>query len=436
MTGRRPPWLTMLAADAEVPVFVARGLGASGAASHLRTAPRVHVVDSPRAATVLVVVGHIPDTLLPALRQVHDQLTTPRATIWWTGGGTDTFATSWPQALVVDATGDVDAEIVAAHRGLVSGSRSTEPPLLPDIDPVEWRGVGPYGHGGSGMTGGVPFGRPLAGRGDDLRDGLTLDVVPVWVGPFFPPFPAGLSLKVTFAGDVVHAVEVGALPGAGSHGLGGQLHDEVDAAYTALAREPVTVARLELARARHHLRWLTGLLHLYGLDALGRRVAGMERSLTPDRAPELVALARRLDQPWVLKRATAGVGGIGTEAAAQWGGPVARAAGIAVDARTELAAYRALNFTPVVHPAGDARDRWRQRLAEAVQSLEIAGRAGDATIEPGAQTEPPSPPPPGELDTLLPNLLTGAEWGDAVASVVSLDLEFDAHLTRRPEPVA
>ncbi|MEO6713483.1 MAG: hypothetical protein ABIM89_08665 [Mycobacteriales bacterium] len=436
MTRRRAPWLSLLAADADVPVFVARGLGTAGAAAQLRSAPRLRVVDSPRAATVLLVVGQIPDAMLPALRQVHDQLASPRATVWWTGGDGDAIAASWPQAVVVDATGDVEAAIVAAHRGLISGTKRTEPPLLPDVDPVEWRGVGPYGHGGTGMTGGVPFGRPLAGRGDDLRDGLSLDVVPVWVGPFFPPFPAGLALKVTFAGDVVHAVEVGAYPDAGSHGLGGPLPDDVDSAFTDLAREPVTVARLELARAHHHLRWLTLLLHLYGLDALGLRVAGMNRALTPDRAPDVVALARRLDKPWVLKRSTAGVGSIGTEAAAQWGGPIARAAGISVDARTELAAYRGLNFTPLVHTAGDARDRWRQRLAETVQSLELAGRAGDATLEPGTQTEPPSPPPPAKLDTLLPSLLTGAEWGDAVASVVSLDLDFDAHLSREPEPVA
>lgn len=432
----RPPsaWLTSLASDADVPVFVARGLGAAAAKTLLQTAPRVRVVDSPRAATVLLVVGHIPAALVPPLQQVHDQLPRPRATVWWTGGGRAGIAAAWPHADVVAATGDVVAAIVAAHSALISGARPTEPPMLPDVDAVDWRGVGPYGHGGTGMTGGVPYGRPLAGRGDDLRDGLSLDVVPLWVGPFFPPFPAGFTLKVTFAGDVVHAVEVRDYPSHRADGLGASLPDAADAPFAALASEPVAVAQLELARAHHHLRWLAGWLHLYGLDALGLRVASTARSLAPDQVPDLVALARRLERPWVLSRATAGVGVISQVAAVKWGGPVARASGFAADARTELTAYRALDFAPVVHTAGDARDRWRQRLAEAIQSLELAGRAGGALLEPGTPIEAPTPPPPAELGALLPALITGAEWGDAVATIASLDLDFDARLTRAPEP--
>ena len=73
-----------------------------------------------------------------------------------------------------------------------SGRRrlASSPDALPDLDPAPWRGVGPFGQGGTGMTGGVPYGRPLAGRADD-RDGLKLDQLLVRVGPFLPPFPPG-----------------------------------------------------------------------------------------------------------------------------------------------------------------------------------------------------------------------------------------------------
>ncbi len=79
----------------------------------------------------------------------------------------------FPGLLRLDAQRDRVPEIVRLHRALLLG-RSSSPPILPDVEPSPWRGVGPYGQGGKGMTGGVPYGRPLAGRGPD-RDGLELD---------------------------------------------------------------------------------------------------------------------------------------------------------------------------------------------------------------------------------------------------------------------
>lgn len=424
-SGRSPRLLVRAAARAEVPVFVARGLGAADVDARLRAAPRLTVLDSPRAATVLVVAGHVPSELAEAVARVHDQMAHPRATVWWTGDPGAGAPPGWPQATVIGPDGDIEAAVVAAHRHLLTGGRSSEPPLLPDVDPAPWRGVGPYGHGGTGMTGGVPFGRPMAGRGDDRRDGLTLDVVPVRIGPFFPPLPAGLVLEVTFAGDVVHDVTVSTPAGSGGGGSGAALPDHAAAPFLAAVARPVAIAEIELARARRHLRWLAWFLHLHGLDALTRRVAKASLACPQDPA-ELTRLARRLDRPWALGRTTRGVGAVTGEDAAAWGGPVARAAGLDADARSHAPSYAALGFEPVVHHAGDNRDRWRQRLAEAVQAVELAERAGIAMVEPGETLEPPAPPPPVDYRERLAGLLLGAEWGDALGIVASIDPDLAA----------
>lgn len=413
--------LRRAAAGAEVPVFLARGLGSGPADAVLRQSPSVRLVDSPRSATVLVVAGRVPTHLAEPLDRVHDQLAAPRTTVWWTGGPATDITRSWPTATVVGAGGDVVAAVVAAHRDVVTGARPSAPPRLPDLEPAEWRGVGPYGQGGTGMTGGVPYGRPMAGRGDD-RDGLALDVVPLAVGPFLPAFPPGLVMNVTFAGDVVLRAEVLDWP-PDAGGVGGPLPDDAaDPFARAAAGVAVPLAELEVARARHHLRWLARLLHLYGLDALARRAVALAASAEPGRPEAVNSLLRRLDRGWVLGRATAGVGVIDGDIAASWGGPVARAAGLPEDRRAASAAYRRLGFEPVSFAAGDLRDRWRQHLAEAAQSLELAGRADETVVEPGESLEWPSPPAGATVAATVARLVAGLEWGDAAATITSLDL--------------
>jgi respiratory-subunit NADH dehydrogenase subunit len=413
-------WLTAVAARAEAPVFLARGIGAADADAQLRASPRLRVVDSPRAATVLVVAGYVPNELAEPLARVHDQMAHPRVTVWWTGAGDSAAPAGWSHATIVGPRGDIEAAVVAAYRDVITGGRRSEPPLLPDVDPAPWRGVGPYGHGGTGMTGGIPYGRPMAGRADDRRDRLTLDVVPVRIGPFFPHLPEGLVLEVTFAGDVVHDLTVKAPPAVGGGGLGAPLPADAVAADRA-----APVAAIEQARARQHLRWLARLLHLYGLDALARLVAVEAVSGRHDRR-DLIALGRRLERSWALGRTTRGVGVINGDDAALWSGPVARAAGLACDARAYSTVYATLGFQPIVHTNGDNRDRWRQRLAETVQAIELAGRAGTAVIEPGETIEPAAPPPPARFGEQLAALLIGAEWGDAVATIASLDPDVNA----------
>ena len=427
MTVRPLRWLGRVAAGAEVPVFLARGRGSADADARLRASPFVNLLDSPRAATVLVVAGEVPAEFSEALARVHDQMARPRATVWWTGDASAGTPLAWREATIVGPGGDIEAVICAVHRELLTARRASEASLLPDIDPAPWRGVGPYGHGGTGMTGGAPYGRPMAGRGDDRRDGLTLDVVRISVGPFFTMLPACSVLDVSLAGDVVHDVTVLAPPAMSAGGSGAALPDALITPFGEPLGRPFSIAEIELARARQHLRWLARFLHLYGLDSVACRVAKM--AIAPaDDPSELVALGGGLDRPWALGRSTRGVGVVTGDDAAAWGGPVARAASVGGDARSDAASYAKLGFEPIAHRAGDNRDRWRQRLAETAQAIVLARRAGTTTVQPGETVEPPETSAPADAAERLRTLLVGVEWGDAMAIMASLDPRVEAAL--------
>lgn len=446
--------LARLAGRAPVRAFVLRGAVPPGDPELLRLSDNVRLVDSPRGATVLLVAGRIPAALAEPAQRVHDEMPHPRATVWWRGGDgqppdTDQqHQTIFTDAAVVGHTaadadearddGDVPGTRVAhlthalrrVQRELLMGTRRSDADLLPDIDPAPWRGVGPYGQGGTGMTGGVPYGRPMTERAPD-RDAIELDQLPVRVGPYFPPFPAGLVLDVALQGDVIQEVAVSASP-----------REVVAPIFARALTAPAPIAMVEVARAREHLRWLAHALRVHGLAALGQRalalsvrldsglIAGDARTLSRVALQELRTLARQIERSGVLTWSVRGVGVVSANAAAGNGaGPVARASGVAEDARSDEPVYRTLGFAPVVHAPGDASARWRQRIAEGVQSLELAARAGDAQawghgVVEGARgriTHHASEAEP-DLYALLPTLLPGLEWGDAVTTVVSLDL--------------
>jgi hypothetical protein len=420
--------LLRLAADAPVAVFAVAGWGAREAVQRLRLSDELRLVDTPRAASVLLVAGLIPEPLAEPLARVHDALPHPRCTVrWGLGAPSDDVVARVPDSVPVGD--DVVGAIVGAQRDLLAGWRTSDPPILPDADPAPWRGVGPYGQGGSGMTGGIPYGRSMAELMPD-RDGLRLDIVPITVGPFFPRFPTGLVLDATLAGDVVVDATVGPNPFAGAGAVALAPRPGLRPFLRALS-EPVSVAELELARAREHLRWLADALVAHDLHALGVRALRLAARVGPGDGARVHGLARTLRWTQVLGWSTAGVGRIAGEDAAGVGGPVARAAGVAEDARADDPAYRALGFEPVVHRNGDVADRWRQRLAEAAQSLDLAARAGDRRAEPVGRVEAPRGPltdassATTRLLPLLPRLLRDLEWGDAVATLVSLDLDLE-----------
>lgn len=424
--------LARVASRGDVPVFPVAGAGGRVVAEELGAVPGIEVVDHPRAAVLVVLVGRIPPELLGPVLAVHDQLPSPRASVWWpAGAGGDVpepaLAAALP-GLVVGRSGDLDG-LRRLFVDLLEGGHRSEPAALADVDPAPWRGVGPYGHGGTGMTGGVPYGRPMAGRAPD-RDGLELDQLPLRFGPLFPPFPPGLVLELLLQGDVVQQASVGENPF--QTGAGGPVPTTLDTdLFLGALDDPFPVAHLELARARHHLRWLARVLRLHGLSGRAWRALALARCLTAADAAAVIALTRSVGRSRSLASALRGRGVLaGPETVT--GGPVARAGGEPADARSQDGSYRGLGFEPVTHPAGDAWDRLRQRLGETAQAMALVERAGDRVRAPGPPVEGPRGPiaaglrlPSSSLLELVPDLLADQEWGDAVNIVASLDLDLE-----------
>ena len=413
------------ASRAPVPVFPVAGVGARAAVDDLLVESRLQILDTPAGANVLLLAGAIPSSLAAELALLHDGLSRPRTSVWWTlGASAPPAIRSLIDVRDRDPSALVDA-VVDAHRRLLIGELASSFPQLPDEDAAPWRGLGPYGQGGTGMTGGVPYGRPMAGLAPD-RDGLRLDQLTVRIGPFFARFPTGLVLELRLQGDVVQGARLvlpsGDVPTAGvaTTPFGQALH------------VPVRVSVLELERARSHLRSIASALVAHQLGSLARRVLRLAAQIRPGDDHEVEQLRRVLCRSQILGWATTGVGHISSERLeGTASGPILRASGVAHDERTDHPVYRALGFEPIVHEGSDARARMAQRLAEARQALEIAARARDLDHDPQWPLESPRGRlAAGDLPThrilpLVPSLLEGMEWGDAVSTVVSLDLDTD-----------
>lgn len=428
--------LARLAARAPVPVFVAPGLGGSDAARRLLGRSELDVVTSPRHAAVLLVVGAVTSDLLGPLAQVHDQLAHPRSTVWWSGRPDEPLWAELPgtAALVTDDPVPVVSE---RWRALLAGDE-TEPDLGADRPANAWEGVGPFGQGGEGMMGGTPYGRPMAMTGDD-RDGLVLDQLHMRIGPFLPAFPVGLALDVVVQGELVQEVTSIVDLVADRTGVRGGRIDADDEVFTRALTETVPIAELELARARHHLGALAAALVAGGLSSLGFAVAHVAATSRPDRR-DVARLTRRIAWSGWTGWTNAGLGMIDEAGAAAMGGPCLRAAGIGEDLRTQQAAYRQLGFAPVVGTRGDVAGRWRQRLAEVDQSLQIAARAEPLGLvsEPGAVEAPEGPRQADgsgdheQVGDRLAHVLADRDWDDFMATIVSLDLRFDVERAGRP----
>ncbi len=418
--------LGRLAADAPVPVFAVAGPGARDAIQDLRLRPELRLLDAPGPASILLIAGTLPEGLRLPLARVHDTMAHPRATLLWSGDGRwEPALPGFADSIFVET--DPVAAAVAVYRDLVTGRRPTEPPILPDVDPAPWRGVGPYGQGGSGMTGGVPYGRPMAELGPD-PDGLRLDVHPLAVGPLFPRFPTGLVLDVRLAGDLVLEAT---LPDPITGSVDIPVRAGIEPFLRALT-EPVSIAELELSRAREHLRWLADALAAHGLAALGLRALRLATSVRPGDGWIVRRFARLVGWTQIHRWSTRGIGRLARDDLAGLGvGPVARAAGLAEDVRLDDPVYRAIGFEPILGKRGDAAARLELRLAEAAQSLDLAARSGDRRTDlvgrvesPRGRLEPGSAAS-DRLLALVPQALHETEWGDAVTTLVSLDIDLD-----------
>lgn len=416
--------VTRTSIRAPVPVFAVAGTGAQVRVDELLLEPRLRLVDSPAAANVLLIAGGIPRRLAAELAHAHDAMTWPRVPMWWSLGAR-TSPPIRPAVEVHDADPPalVDS-VVETHRRLLLGELASSRPMLPDEEPAPWRGIGPYGQGGTGMTGGVPYGRPMTGVAPD-RDGLRLDQLTVRIGPFFARFPTGMVLELRLQGDIVQEAQL--VP------LGEEPAVEVAATPFRNALDvPVPVSVLEIERARSHLRSISSALLAHQLDSIARRVLRLAGRVRPGDDDEIERLHRLLRHTQVLGWATRDVGRVPAEQLqGTAAGPVIRASGVAQDERLADPAYQDLGFEPLVQEGSDARSRLVQRLAETRQALELAGRAGDRHHDPDSPLESPrgrlarGDPPARRLLPLVPRLLEGMEWGDAVSTVVSLDMDTD-----------
>ena len=100
--------LARLAADARVPVFAIAGAGTRDAVQDLRLRPELRVLDTPKAASVLIVAGTVADRHAGELARIHDALPHPRATVLWVSDGA-------PTDNAPDAAKLMDFKIILEH---------------------------------------------------------------------------------------------------------------------------------------------------------------------------------------------------------------------------------------------------------------------------------------------------------------------------------
>lgn len=300
-------------------------------------------------------------------------------------------------------------------------------------------------------------------------DGLPMERVQAPFGPFFPGLPAGLELTLWLDGDTVAKAQVAT--GTTSRGLElvgdaeglperlARLDRNAPRAYRLLAERALgreaaradDVAALELERAASHLNWLSSFGWLLGNAWLSQQAAAWELRLRREGAaavaslePQLLGFLARVRRTPLLSRRLRGLGQLEVGELKGVGGPVARASGLARDARLDDSAYAPLGFAPVIRQGGDALARLEVRLAEVRSSLEMiratgagqgAAAPGEASVETprgaahlsldtdgGSVTDAELTTPSQALVTLVEPLAVGLELADALVAVASLDL--------------
>lgn len=314
-------------------------------------------------------------------------------------------------------------------------------------------------------------------RGEPSEDGLVMEPIELAVGPLSPSLPGGLVLELTLDGDIVRKGSAHATLSHASPDWPDPLAAKAcGAALTRARRGPGTwlhVAAVETERALSHAAWLRSLGRLLGWQELvGLAHAAVVPLLGPHRAlprPEedspldgraraevcealehasraVCRLQRRLDGSRRLAARTAGRGALSGSRLADTavGGPVARAAGLARDARLDDPLYAELGFRPEIRAAGDAEARTLVRSAEAGAAVRLAlsalGQEHDppstATADGGWVEAPRGPvrvtvdatgpalsaPGRREAVELAGELVAGLELAAALVAVASLDL--------------
>lgn len=469
-----PSWLGRLvsrAAAGELSVCVVPGPEVARARGLDLEAAGLMVTSTPRHASVLLVVGELPEGLRRAAAVAYAQMPRPRAVFAVGAGGVsplpgpdvsaspeqDSLAYAVSELRRLFAEGAFAPETDGFEAAVLQSKTEYVCPMHPDVVQEEpgtcpkcgmelvpreagdggestdhghgghdhashdekseaedtEQGGGDEGHGGhEGMDhGDMDFMSMIEMTQGTPRssDGLQMEWVEAPFGPLLPGLPGGLVLTFTLDGDTVAEARAGSAADRwGNEGVRGPVAAFADrvsgldplapAAYRLLALravedavgiavdEATEIARagaLERERAGSHLNWLASFAHLVGYQWLARRAE--ELQLATQRADaadadrlraELGKLVPRIERTPLLRRRLEGIGVLQPADVSQAAGPVARAGGIADDARADEEAYRGLGFEPVVREGGDALARLRVRLAETEQSLGLAHAAG------------------------------------------------------------
>ena len=301
---------------------------------------------------------------------------------------------------------------------------SSEPGSCPKcgmfLVPVEEK---PKGHGGQHDHGDHATGDTIDGiepqfmsmveltRGMPASaDGLIMEWIEVPFGPLFPGLPSGLDLTLTLDGDAVADSRVQSLVG-GAIAVDGMTPEAfVDHVATLAPLSPVAnrqlaclalenaagtapdestamarAAAVERERIASHLGWFAGFAAQNGLVWMERRAAALQVSVRAASADQISAIAaslrgflQRSRKTPMLRARLSGIGRI--DAGKPVLGPVARAQGIATDARADDPAYQALGFEILTRTGGDALARFYQRCDEINQSLGLITRAGNISV--------------------------------------------------------
>jgi hypothetical protein len=257
---------------------------------------------------------------------------------------------------------------------------------------------------------GAPAGLAMADRAAD-RDGLTLDVLRVPLGPVLADWPAGLQVVMTLQGDVVQGAEVEVV----GTGEGVAFWDEPWLA----AREGRTVTSGAAARrlAAAHLDSVGRLLGVAGWPSAAARAGRLRDDVLAGRpAARLTAsygaFARRIGRSRLLR----------------W---MIRDFGVIDDAVVDR-----FDLTgPAARHPGDVAARLAGWLAETTAAIaavdDETALAGDEGPR-GPVTRAPS----AGLIAALPALLEGAEFSAARLIIASLDPDVDQLVAAAVSPEA
>lgn len=228
------------------------------------------------------------------------------------------------------------------------------------------------------------------------EDGLAMEMNDASFGPFHPGLPGGLLIKMKLDGDTVikATVEKGIVSRnflqhfpkepALLTGCLSQLNPLLHYTYAILVHKAISnavgkdgsgsiVALLEKDRIASHLNWLGLFSKAIGGRELHYRASQLCFAWQSDRADTsaIQNLIRNIKKTPYIKRRLAGIEMIPKDKLQFLTGPVARAAGLKIDARLSMPAYQKKNFEPVVLQENNVWGCLLIRLAEIEQSITL-----------------------------------------------------------------